>query len=84
MSDLDRGELLREEPSDAIDTWSRNAFEACADWPHAQAGPWFQSNDGYLRLRIEKVDGETLEPLSVLELDTSDGRILLDFGSWAI
>lgn len=28
------------------------------------------------------MDGEPLEPLFAIELDTSDGQIMVDFGSW--
>src|SRR5690349_18159146 len=79
----DHGEPIKDASSEAIDDWSRNVFEACRDWPLARDGCWFQTNKGYLRLRIEKIDGEALEPLSVIELETSEQRIFVDLGSWA-
>ena len=82
MSDSDHGTPFSEHSTDPIDAWSRSVFEACRDWPLAAAGRWFRSDEGWIRLRIEAVEGEPLEPLFVIELDTSDDRITLDFGSW--
>ena len=82
MSDSDHGTPFSAHSTDPIDQWSRGVFEACRDWPLAGAGRWFRSDEGWIRLRIEAVEGEPLEPLFVIELDTSDDRINLDFGSW--
>lgn len=79
----DHGEPIKDASSEAIDVWSRNVFEAFLDWPLARDGCWFQTDEGYLRLRIEKIDREALEPLSVIELEISEKRILVDLGSWA-
>lgn len=82
MSDSDHGTPFGESSTDPIDDWSRAMFDACRDWPLARSGRWFRSEEGWIRLRIEQVDGEPLEPLFAIELDTFDGQINLDFGSW--
>lgn len=82
MSDSDHGTPFGEGSTAPVDEWSRAVFQSCRDWPLAGSGRWFRSDDGCLRLRIEEVDGEPLEPLFAIELDTFDGRINLDFGSW--
>ena len=82
MSDGDYGTPFDEGSSDPVDDWSRAVFDACRDWRLAGSGRWFRSQDGWLRLLIEDVDGEPLEPLFAIELDTFDGQVNLDFGSW--
>lgn len=82
MSDSDHGTPFGEDCTDPIDDWSRAVFEACRDWPLAQSGRWFRVEGGWLRLRIENVKGEPLEPLFVVEVDTVDDQIVVDFGSW--
>ena len=82
MSDSDHGTPFGEECTDPIDDWSRAVFEACRDWPLARSGRWFRVEDGWLRLRIEEVEGEPLEPLFAIDVDTVDGTILVDCGSW--
>jgi hypothetical protein len=83
MPDSDYGAPFGENSTDPIDDWSRAVFEACRDWPLARSGRWFRVEDGWLRLRIEEVDGEPLEPLFAIDVDTPDGQILVDCGSWA-
>ena len=82
MSDPDDGTPFSEDSPEPIDLWSRHVFEALRNWPLASAGRWTRSSEGWLRLRIGEVDGDPLEPLFAIELDTLDGQILLDFGSW--
>lgn len=82
MSDSDCGTPFGEGSSDPVDDWSRAVFEACRGWPLAASGRWFRFESGCLHLHIEEVDGEPLEPLFAIELDTFDGQINLDFGSW--
>ena len=82
MSDDDHGTPFGEYSTDPIDDWSRAVFEACRGWPLACSGRWFRWDEGWLLLRIEDVDGEPLEPLFAIELDTLEGRINLGFGSW--
>lgn len=82
MSDSDYGTPFDEDSTAPVDDWSRAVFEACRDWPLTGSGRWFRSEEGWLRLRIEEVDGEPLEPLFAVELDTLEGQINLDFGSW--
>ena len=82
MSDPDHGTPFGEDSPEPIDPWSRHVFEALRSWPLATAGRWTRLSEGWLRLRIEEVDGEPLEPLFAIEIDTLDGQILLDFGSW--
>ena len=62
--------------------WSRIVFTACRDWPLARMGHWFRSAEGWLRLRIDEFEGEPLEPLFAVELDTANEEANLDFGSW--
>ena len=83
MSDSDHGTPFDENTTDPIDDWSRAVFDACRDWPLATSGRWFRVEEGWLRLRIEEVDGERLAPLFAIDVDMPDGHILLDFGSWA-
>ena len=80
MSDC--GAPFSEHSADPIDEWSRGVFEACRDWPLARSGRWYRSDEGWLRLRIEHVESGPLEPPFAVELDSSDERINLDFGSW--
>ena len=68
--------------TDPVDDWSQAVFDACRDWPLAGSGRWSRFEGGWIRLRIEEVDGEPLEPLFAIDLDTFDGQINLDFGSW--
>jgi hypothetical protein len=82
MSDSDHGTPFDDNTADPIDDWSRAVFEACRDWPLARTGRWFRVEEGWLRLRIEEVEGERLEPLFAIDVDMPDGQILLDFGSW--
>ena len=82
MLDSDDGTPFCEPSKNTVDEWSRGVFEACRDWPLAGLGRWFRSDEGWIRLRIEEIEGEPLEPLFAIELDTSDERINLDFGSW--
>jgi hypothetical protein len=82
MSDCDHGTPFSEHSPDPIDQWSRGVFEACRDWRLAGAGRWFRSDGGWIRLRIEHFEGEPLEPLFAIELDTSDDQLNVDFGSW--
>ena len=83
MSDSDYGTPFDDNSTDPINDWSRAVFEACRSWPLAGAGRWFRTmEEECLRLRIEEADGERLEPLFAVELDTLDDRILVDFGSW--
>jgi hypothetical protein len=82
MSDCDHGTPFGENSTDSIDDWSRAVFEACRDWPLTRTGRWFRVEEGWLRLRIEEVGGEPLEPLFAIDVDLPDGQILLDFGSW--
>jgi hypothetical protein len=82
MPDSDHGTPFGEDSPDPIDDWSRAVFEACRDWPLAGSGRWFRVEEGWLRLRIEEVDGEPIEPLFAVDVDLPDGHILLDFGSW--
>jgi hypothetical protein len=82
MSDSDYGTPFDENTADPIDDWSRAVFEACRDWPLADSSRWFRWDEGWIYLRIEEVDGERLEPLFAIELDTHDGQVNLDFGSW--
>ena len=82
MSDSDFGTPFSEHSTDPIDQWSRGVFDACRDWPLAGSGRWFRSDEGWILLRIEQNGGEPIEPLFAIELDTCDGRINLDFGSW--
>ncbi|HEY0324470.1 MAG TPA: hypothetical protein VGC46_00655 [Allosphingosinicella sp.] len=82
MCDSDYGTPFGAGSSDPVDDWSRAVFEAYRDWPLARSGRWFRSQDGCLRLLIEQVESEKLEPLFAIELDTFDGQINLDFGSW--
>jgi hypothetical protein len=82
MSDSDHGTPFDEYSPDPIDDWSRAVFDASRDWPLACSGRWFRVEEGWLRLRIEEVDGERLEPLFAIDVDTPDGQILVDFGSW--
>lgn len=82
MSDSDHGTPYSEHSTDPVDSWSRAVFEACRDWPLAATGRWFRVEESWLRLRIEQNEGEPIEPLFVIELDTLEDRILLDFGSW--
>ncbi|TMJ14200.1 MAG: hypothetical protein E6G94_10130 [Alphaproteobacteria bacterium] len=83
MSDSEHGTPFGENCTEPIDHWSRAVFEACRDWPLARSGRWFRVEDGWLRLRIEAFEGEPLEPLFVVEVDTVDDQILVDCGSWA-
>ena len=82
MSDEDHGAPFSAQSAEPVDAWSRAVFEACRDWPLAAAGRWYRLDEGWLRLRIEQVDGERLEPLFAIELDTSSEQVNLDFGSW--
>jgi hypothetical protein len=82
MSDSDHGTPFGENSTEPVDAWSRAVFEACRDWPLARTGRWFRVEEGWLRLRIETVDGEPLEPLFAIDVDLPDDQILLDFGSW--
>jgi hypothetical protein len=82
MSASDHGTPFVENSIEPVDDWSRAVFEACRDWPLAGAGRWFRVAEGWLRLRIEAIDGAPLEPLFAIDVDTVDGQILLDFGSW--
>lgn len=82
MSDSDDDTPFDEHSTDPVDDWSQAVFEACRDWPLAASGRWFRLDEGWIRLRIEEVGGEPLEPLFAIELDTSDGQLNLDFGSW--
>jgi hypothetical protein len=82
MSASDCGTPFGEYSTEPIDDWSRAVFAACRGWPLAASGRWFRLEEGWIRLRIEEVDGEPLEPLFAIELDTADGQINLDFGSW--
>jgi hypothetical protein len=81
MSDSDHGEPFDETGLEAIDSWSRAVFEACRDWPLAASGRWFRV-EGWIRLRIAEPFGERLEPLFAIEIETMDGHVNLDFGSW--
>ena len=83
MSDSDHGTPFDENSSEPIDEWSRAVFEACRDWPLARSGRWFRVEEGWLRLRIEDVEGEPLEPLFAIDVDTVDEQILVDCGIWA-
>ncbi|TFI57327.1 hypothetical protein E2493_15800 [Sphingomonas parva] len=82
MSDGDSGTPFSAHSTDPIDDWSRAVFDACLDWAIAGEGRWFRSDEGWIRLRIDAVRGEPLEPLFAIELDTADHQINLDFGSW--
>lgn len=82
MSDTDHGTPYGENCTDPIDDWSRAVFEACRDWPLARSGRWFRVEEGWLRLRIENVEGEPLEPIFAIDVDAVDGQILVDCGSW--
>lgn len=82
MSDPDEGTPFGQDSPEPIDPWSRHVFEALRNWPLATGGRWTRLSEGWLRLRMDEVDGEPLEPLFAIELDTLDGQILLDFGSW--
>lgn len=82
MSDADHGTPYGENCTDPIDDWSRAIFEACRDWPLARSGRWFRVEDSWLRLRIEDVEGELLEPIFAIDVDAVDGQILVDCGSW--
>ncbi|HET9428475.1 MAG TPA: hypothetical protein VFO69_08975 [Allosphingosinicella sp.] len=82
MSDSDHGTPFGEDSAEPIDDWSRAVFNACRDWPLARSGRWYRVEDGWLRLRIEEVDGEPLEPLFAIDVDMVDGQILVDCGSW--
>lgn len=83
MSDSDHGAPYGPGSADPVDDWSRAVFEACQAWPLAASGRWYRWEEGWLVLRIEEVDGERLEPLSEIELDTSDWGINISFGSWS-
>jgi hypothetical protein len=83
MSDSDHGTPFGENSADPIDDWSQAVFEACRDWPLARSGRWFRVEEGWLRLRIEDVDGERIERLFAIDIDMPDGQILVDCGSWA-
>ena len=83
MSDSDSGTPFGDDSAEPIDDWSRAVFEALRDWPLARKGRWTRSEEGWLTLRIEEANGEPLEPLFAIDLDTLEDRILLDFGSWA-
>lgn len=83
MADLDCGTPYGEDSTDPINEWSQNVFTICRNWPLACASQWFRSDEGWLILRIAEFEGERLEPLFVIELDTADEQINLDFGSWA-
>ena len=83
MSEPEFGTSFDKSSHEPVDSWSRAVFDALRDWPLAQAGQWTRTSDGWLNLRIEEVDGEKLEPLFAVELDTYEDRILVDFGSWA-
>ena len=82
MPDSDHGTPYPADDAGGVDDWSRAVFEACREWPLAASGRWFRTESGWLLLRIEAVDGEPLEPLLAVELDTADGQINLDLGSW--
>lgn len=83
MANCDCGTPYGEHLSDSINEWSQNIFTACQGWPLACASRWFRSDEGWLTLRIAEFEGEPLEPLFVIELDTANEQINLDFGSWA-
>jgi hypothetical protein len=83
MTDSDHGTPFEESSSEPVDDWSRAVFKECRDWPLARSGRWYRVEDGWLRLRIEEVDGEPLEPLFAIDMDMVDGEILVDCGSWA-
>ena len=82
MSDTDHGTPFLEHATERVDDWSQAVFNASRNWPTANLGRWFRSEEGYLRLRLEEAKGEPLDPLFVVELYTSDDRINVDFGSW--
>ena len=82
MSASDCDTPFSENSADTVDEWSRCVFDASRDWPLARMSSWFRSDDGCLTLRIEKHGDEVLERLFVIELDTLDEQINLDFGSW--
>lgn len=83
MSDPDYGTPYGPGSADPVDDWSRAVFDACRGWPLAASGRWFRWEEGWLSLRIEEVDGERLEPLFAIELDTADWRLSVSFGSWS-
>lgn len=83
MANCDFGTPYGEHSTDPINEWSQKVFAACRDWPLACASQWFRSNEGWLTLRIAEFEDEPLEPIFVIELDTADEQINLDFGSWA-
>lgn len=82
MYDPDYGAPYGPGSADPVDDWSRAVFDACGNWPLAASGRWFRWEEGWLLLRIEEVEGERLEPLFVVELDTADWKLNLSFGSW--
>jgi hypothetical protein len=83
MSDSDSGTPFGDDSAEPIDDWSRAVFKALHGWPLATNGRWTRFEEGWLMLRIEEANGELLEPLFAIDLDTQEERILLDFGSWA-
>ena len=83
MSDSDSGTPYGDDSVEPVDDWSRAVFEALRGWPLAANGRWTRVEEGRLRLTIDEANGERLEPLFAVDVDTADGRILLDFGSWA-
>lgn len=82
MSGSDYDTFLPGHSAEPIDEWSLCVFKACRNWPLAYTGRWFRSDERRIRLRIAYVEGEPLEPLSAIELDTMNDQINLDFGSW--
>lgn len=64
--------------ADRIDQWSRGVFRALSGWAETLNGRWTRY-DGYLLLEIDRLGGDTIEPILI---DTADDELRVEFGYW--